>query len=153
MRFDQCGAVMQDCNSALLDAIQEKTTQHFRANTAEPEAAKRRLDEYVNTVYAVCFPLNNKINTTNPDSGVKAAVKNAQALQFGTLVKSSHVKIIYIVLYAIDSLKSSGFTASVLLLVRITTWPSVIKQLSSVELANDKIFLLAGKKNSIALKL
>ncbi len=29
--------------------------------------------------------------------------------------------------------------------VRITTWFSVIKQLSSVKLANDKIFLLVGE--------
>ncbi len=51
MRFDQCGAVAQDCNSALLDAIQEKTTQHFRANAAE--AAERCLDEYVNICCAL----------------------------------------------------------------------------------------------------
>ncbi len=60
---------------------------------------------------------------------------------------------IYIVLYTIDSLNSSSFTVlnmkknSVSLSVRITTCFSVIKQLSSVELANDKIFLLVGKKS------
>ncbi len=47
MRFDQCGAVAQDCCPSLPDVIQEKT-QHFRANAAEPEAAEPRLDEYVN---------------------------------------------------------------------------------------------------------
>ncbi len=59
---------------------------------------------------------------------------------------------IYIVLYTIDSLNSSSFTVlnmkkteSVSLSVRITTCFSVIKQLSSVVLANDKIFLLVGK--------
>ncbi len=35
---------------------------------------------------------------------------------------------------------------SVSLSVRITTWFSVINQLSSVELADDKIFVLVGKK-------
>ncbi len=35
LRFDQCGAIAQDCSSALLDAVQEKThTQRFRANAA-----------------------------------------------------------------------------------------------------------------------
>ncbi len=48
MRFDQCGTVARDCNSALLDAIQEKKTQRFRANAAEPEAAEQRLDELWN---------------------------------------------------------------------------------------------------------
>ncbi len=42
MRFAQCGAVEKDCNSVLLDAIQEKT---YTANTAQPEAAELRLDE------------------------------------------------------------------------------------------------------------
>ncbi len=49
MWFDQCGAVAQDCNSAHLDAIQEKKTQNFRANADKSEAAELRLDEYINT--------------------------------------------------------------------------------------------------------
>ncbi len=134
--------------------MQFKRRQRFRSNSAEPEAAKLHLNMYI---YAACVPLNNIINTTNTDSGVKAAVKNAQALQFGIL-KSSHIKIIYIVIYAIDSLKSSSFTAFNMknqsqcrFLVRITTW-SVVMRLSSEELANDKICLLAGE-NIISLKL
>ncbi len=76
----------------------------IQSKSAEPEAADWRLD-----VNAVRFPLNTEINTTKTDSGEKAAVKNAamwmiaQALQFSTSVKSSHVTFIYIVLYAIDS--------------------------------------------------
>ncbi len=37
-------------------------------------------------------------------------------------------------------------TESVSISVRITTWFSVIKQLSSVELASDQIFLFVRKK-------
>ncbi len=99
MRFDQWGAVVQDCNSALLDEILEKKTQRSRANAAEPEAADWRLDENVN---ALCFPLNNETNTTKTDSGEKAAVKNtsdysdvddctSSAVQYFSKVQSRHV--------------------------------------------------------------
>ncbi len=49
----------------------------------EPEAAERRLDEYVK--YAVRFPLNNEIKHTKTDRGEKASdysdVMFARALQ------------------------------------------------------------------------
>ncbi len=64
--------------------------------------------------YAARFPLNKEINTTKTDSGVKAAVKNASDYNdvdicTSSAVKSSHITFIYIVNYAIDSLKSSSF--------------------------------------------
>ncbi len=40
--------------------------------------------------------------------------------------------------------KQEALFKSVSLSVRITTWFSVIKQLSSVELASDEIFVLVG---------
>ncbi len=54
---------------------------------------------------------------------------------------------IYIVLYAIALIQALNMkNQSMSLSVRITTCFSVIKQFSSAEQANDKIFLLVGKK-------
>ncbi len=57
----------------------------------------------------------------------------AWALQFSTPEKSGHIMFIDIVAY----FKQEALFKSVSLSVRITTWFSVIKQLSSVELASD----------------
>ncbi len=56
LRFDQWGAVAQDCSSAHLNAIQEKTAlQRFKLWN-EPEAAERCLDKYVN----ICCTLSSQ---------------------------------------------------------------------------------------------
>ncbi len=62
--------------------------------------------------------------------------------------------LIYIILYVIALIQQlygieHEKPESVSLSVRITTWFSVVEQLSSVELASDKIFLLEGRKNVI----
>ncbi len=64
-------------------------------------------------------------------------------LQFVISVKQSHH--VYIVLYAIDRLKSSSQVS--VAFSRITFRFSVIKQVSSVEIANYKISLLVGEVN------
>ncbi len=112
-------------------------------------------------IYIVRFPLSNK---KKQQQKLTAAWKQhlkmhlittmwmfAWAVKFSTPVQSGHIMFIYItlVLYATDSLNSSSFTVLNMkqsVSVRITTWFSVIKQLFSVELANDTIFVLVGKK-------
>ncbi len=109
------------------------------------------------------FPLSNEINK-NWLQSESSSLHNflmhpittmwmfAWALQLSnvTPVKSGYM-FIYVVLYAIDRLYSSSFTVLkmknqlVSISVRIATWFSVIKQLS-VELANDKMLFLMGRK-------
>ncbi len=57
--------------------------------------------------------------------------------------------LIYIVLYAIDSLNSSSFT--VVNRKKQSQCHFQLELLSSVELANNQIFLLEGKNNFIKL--
>ncbi len=106
MRFDQCGAVVQNCSSALLDAIQEKKTvlQNKRSRTLSRCAAFGLICKY-----AARFSLNNKINTTKTDSGENAAVKNtsdyndvevctSSAVRYSSKVRSHHAYL-YSTLY------------------------------------------------------
>ncbi len=75
-RLYQCGAVAQDCNSALLDAIQEKKTHGASEQTQPNLKLLSRVWMNMQIIYDARFPLNNKINTKT-DSGEKAAVKKA----------------------------------------------------------------------------